>query len=296
MRRRATSRVDEELEEALRAAQAGDGEAFRLLYRDLQPRLLRYLRSLVGAEAEDVASDAWLQIARDLGTFKGDYDRFRGWASTVARHRALDHLRRAGRRPDGGVGLEALTDLVAHDDTERDALERLSTDSAIELICGLPQDQAEAVLLRVVVGLDAKEAGRVLGKRSGAVRTAAYRGLRRLAERLATPGRTEASAERAEPATGRTEPTTGRAEPTTGRAEPTTGRAESRAGRAEPTGGRAERTTGRAEPAAGRGEPTTGRAESAAGRRGSARQGSATGRGRGREEGRGEASPRRNPA
>ncbi|GLZ07151.1 hypothetical protein Acsp03_46170 [Actinomadura sp. NBRC 104412] len=185
MRERATPRPDvPELETALRAAQDGDGDAFRLLYRDLQPRLLRYLRALVGTEAEDVAADAWLQIARDLGSFTGDYDRFRGWASTIARHRALDHLRRAGRRPDGGVDVDSLADLVARDDTERDALERLSTGSAIALICDLPRDQAEAVLLRVVVGLDAKEAGRVLGKRAGAVRTAAYRGLRRLAERL----------------------------------------------------------------------------------------------------------------
>jgi RNA polymerase sigma-70 factor (ECF subfamily) len=204
MNPRATPGAGEELEAALTAAQAGDDQAFRLIYRDLQPRLLRYLRALVAGEAEDVAADAWLQIARDIGSFRGDYDRFRGWASTVARHRALDHLRRAGRRPDGSVGLDAIADLVARDDTERDALERLSTDSAITLISALPRDQAEAVLLRVVVGLDAKEAGRVLGKRSGAVRTAAYRGLRRLSERLASTGR-----EGAEPAPGPERPLDG---------------------------------------------------------------------------------------
>ncbi|WP_433326736.1 RNA polymerase sigma factor [Spirillospora sp. CA-294931] len=176
---------DHDLELALQAAQAGDSEAFRLLYRDLQPRLLRYLRALVSTEAEDVAADAWLQIARDLGSFSGDYDRFRGWASTIARHRALDHIRRAGRRPDASIRIDDLTDLVGRDDTEQEALDRLSTGAAVALIATLPQDQAEAVLLRVVVGLDAKEAGRVLGKRSGAVRTASYRGLRRLAERFA---------------------------------------------------------------------------------------------------------------
>jgi RNA polymerase sigma-70 factor (ECF subfamily) len=48
----------------------------------------------------------------------------------------------------------------------------------------LPSDQAEAVLLRAVVGLDADSAGKILGKRAGAVRTAAYRGLRALAKRL----------------------------------------------------------------------------------------------------------------
>jgi RNA polymerase sigma-70 factor (ECF subfamily) len=38
------------------------------------------------------------------------------------------------------------------------------------------------------MGLDAENAGRVLGKKAGAVRTAAYRGLRRLATRLEQPG------------------------------------------------------------------------------------------------------------
>ncbi|MFG1999361.1 RNA polymerase sigma factor [Spirillospora sp. NPDC048911] len=184
---RVTTRVeppDHSLETALQSAQAGDEAAFRTIYRDLQPRLLRYLRALVGGDAEDVAADAWLQIARDIRSFSGDYDRFRGWASTVARHRALDHLRRLNRRPETSVQIDELTDLVGRDDTERDALERISTDGAIALIGALPRDQAEAVLLRVVVGLDSKEAGRVLGKRAGAVRTAAYRGLHRLADQM----------------------------------------------------------------------------------------------------------------
>jgi RNA polymerase sigma-70 factor (ECF subfamily) len=56
----------------------------------------------------------------------------------------------------------------------------MATDAALALISQLPGDQAEAVLLRVVMGLDAVTAGRVLGKRPGAVRMASYRGLRRL--------------------------------------------------------------------------------------------------------------------
>ncbi len=63
-------------------------------------------------------------------------------------------------------------------------MEALGTDSALSLIARLPQDQAEAVVLRVVVGLDAKSAAETLGKRPGAVRTAAHRGLKRLAELL----------------------------------------------------------------------------------------------------------------
>src|SRR5258706_8984288 len=90
---------DADMGAALAGAQRGDPDAFRALYRDTQPRLLRYLHALVGDDAEDVASEAWLQVARDLHAFHGDYDGFRGWAATIARHRALDHLRRRSRRP-----------------------------------------------------------------------------------------------------------------------------------------------------------------------------------------------------
>ena len=177
-----------DLHEAIRTAQRGDADAFRMLYRELQPRLLRYLRALVGDEAEDVASETWLHVARDLPGFAGDFDGFRGWVVKIARHRAVDQLRRRGRRlPSVAVAPEHLACLAAGDDTAAGAIEAVTTDAALRLIATLPQDQAEAVLLRAVVGLDAEPAGTVLGKRAGAVRSAAHRGLRTLAKQLKQP-------------------------------------------------------------------------------------------------------------
>jgi RNA polymerase sigma-70 factor (ECF subfamily) len=175
-----------ELAEAVSLARRGDEAGFRTLYRAVQPGLLRYLKGLVGADAEDVASEAWAQIARDIRSFSGDDDGFRGWAATIARHRALDHLRRQRRRPVGVMSVEELVDMVAPEDTASQAIEALATDAAIAMIATLPPDQAEAVLLRAVMGLDAATAGQVLGKRPGAVRAAAHRGLRTLASRAAT--------------------------------------------------------------------------------------------------------------
>ncbi|MFC9649388.1 RNA polymerase sigma factor [Streptomyces sp. NPDC056937] len=174
---------DAELTAAVLAAQDGDEDAFRTVYRAVHPRLLGYLRTLVGEpDAEDVASEAWLQIARDLDRFTGDADRFRGWAARIARNRALDHIRMRGRRPAIGADETELTGKAADSDTADEAMEALATGRTMALIARLPQDQAEAVVLRVVVGLDAKTAAKALGKRPGAVRTAAHRGLKRLAE------------------------------------------------------------------------------------------------------------------
>lgn len=180
---------DAELTAAVLAAQDGDEDAFRNVYRAVHPRLLGYIRTLVGeADAEDVASESWLQIARDLDRFSGDADRFRGWAARIARNRALDHIRMRGRRPAIGGDETELTDKPADSDTAGEALEALATGRTMHLIAQLPQDQAEAVVLRVVVGLDAKSAADTLGKRPGAVRTAAHRGLKKLAELLGSAG------------------------------------------------------------------------------------------------------------
>ncbi|MET8042797.1 RNA polymerase sigma factor [Micromonospora sp. NPDC005215] len=182
-----------ELSEAVSAAQAGDEDAFRVLYRSLQPGLLRYLTALVGPDAEDVASETWLQISRDLPTFTGG--EFRAWTVTIARNRAMDHLRRLRRRPSLPVPVHALVDLASEADTAEGASETIGTETALALIATLPPREAEAVLLRAVIGLDAGSAGRVLGRRAGAVRTAAHRGLRRLAAVLERQREAEPSVE-----------------------------------------------------------------------------------------------------
>ena len=125
---------DGELGAAVARAQEGDEAAFAVAYRIVQPGLLGYLRGLVGDEAEDVASDAWLEIARDLGRFRGDGAGFRGWTATIARHRALDHLRRLKVRPRASALEQDMLDLPGPHSTHDQALESLSTEYALELV------------------------------------------------------------------------------------------------------------------------------------------------------------------
>ncbi len=169
---------------AVARAQEGDESAFAVAYRMVQPGLVGYLRGLVGDDAEDVASDAWLEIARDLGRFSGDGAGFRGWTAAIARRRAMDHLRRQKGRPRSTACEQDAQNLPRQHSTHDEVLESISTEYALRLVHGLPRDQAEAVLLRVVVGLDEPAAARVMGKRPRAVRTAGCRGLKRLARRL----------------------------------------------------------------------------------------------------------------
>jgi RNA polymerase sigma-70 factor, ECF subfamily len=169
------------LDDALARARAGDEAGFLDLWRDLQPRLLRYLRVLGRDDADDLASETWLQVVRDLQRFNGGADDFRRWLFTVGRHRAIDAARARLRRRVSLVPLDADT-LVDDQRVEEQVVNALSVGKAIEFLTRLPKDQAEAVALRVIADLETGAVATVLGKSAGAVRVALHRGLRTLAD------------------------------------------------------------------------------------------------------------------
>ncbi len=171
--------------DVLVAAVDGDQGAFAVLWRDLQPGLLRYLQVVAPSAAEDIASETWVDVVRGLGRFRGDERAFRSWAFTIARHRITDWHRRVARQLAEPLPLERLPERAAPDDPAAAAFEAASTEDALALIAELPPDQAEVVVLRVVADLDVAQVAAIVGKRPGAVRVLAHRGLRRLAGRLA---------------------------------------------------------------------------------------------------------------
>jgi RNA polymerase sigma-70 factor (ECF subfamily) len=166
------------------AAQREDEQAFAVLWRHLQPAVLRYFQVAAREAAEDLAADTWLSVIRRLQQFRGDERAFRAWVFTVARHRAIDWHRQAARRPTNLVPVEQLAERPAPDDPATQVLEGQSTRAALALVAELPADQAEVVALRVLGGLGVAEVASIVGKRQGAVRVLAHRGLRRLAQQL----------------------------------------------------------------------------------------------------------------
>jgi RNA polymerase sigma-70 factor, ECF subfamily len=178
--------IGPEFPAVLAAAAAGDERAFGRLWHDLQPRLLRYFAVVSPATAEDLASETWLGVVRGIGRFEGGEPAFRAWVFTIARHEVLDWRRRAARRAIEDLPADGLLDLAATDDPAADALEGLATRTALAQVATLPPDQAEAIVLRVVAGLEVQRVAEIMGKRPGTVRVLTHRGLRRLAERLGT--------------------------------------------------------------------------------------------------------------
>jgi RNA polymerase sigma-70 factor (ECF subfamily) len=180
--------IGEGFADTLAAAQDGSEVAFARLWRDANPAMLRYLKVIAPGTAEDVAAETWVHVIRGLTGFRGDETAWRAWLFTTARRRAIDALRHGARRPQTPLeDVPATRHPIAPDPADL-ALENLSTQSAIALVSRLPRLQAEVILLRVVAGLDNESVARLVGRSNGAVRIAAHRGLRTLAQILAVEG------------------------------------------------------------------------------------------------------------
>jgi len=169
-------------QERLTGAAAGEELALTELYRDLFPRLLRYIRTIEPREAEDLASDVWLEIAVGLARFSGGETALRAWAFTIARRRVIDLRRRRGRRNTEPMEADRLAAHGPSGDVEEEAMTGLTTRAALARIAGLPRDQAEIIVLRVLGGLSVAEVAAIVDKQPGTVRVLQHRGLRRLAK------------------------------------------------------------------------------------------------------------------
>ncbi|MDF1602300.1 sigma-70 family RNA polymerase sigma factor [Nocardioides sp. YIM 152315] len=172
-----------DLEHALVAARAGDEVGFAALWRDLHPRLIRYLRVRGDDGAEDLAAETWMHVVKGLAAFEGGMAEFRAWLFTIARHRAIDQ----GRARSRGLSVVPVADpgeAVGRESTapsaEDDAVENDATAAALRLVATLPPAQAEMVMLRVVAGLDVADVARLVDKRPGAVRVGVHRALKTL--------------------------------------------------------------------------------------------------------------------
>lgn len=172
--------------DVLARAQHGDEAAFTLVFRAMQPMLLRYLTVLGGpSAAEDLAAETWVAALRGLRKFRGNESDMRGWLITIARARWVDTVRASARRP------EELTDApperYSDDDVAAAVVNRAASEEAIALIAQLPAEQAEIVTLRVVGQLEVAEVAEITGKTANHVRVLCHRGLRRLATMLPAP-------------------------------------------------------------------------------------------------------------
>jgi RNA polymerase sigma factor (sigma-70 family) len=178
----------------LTAARDGAPWALERMFTALAPAVTGYLRVQGSAEPEDLTSEVFVAILRNLRNFQGDEAGFRSWVFTIAHRRLLDERRRRARRPPP----ESLTDRAdalerespAADDVEG-AIDRSLGAERVRALCDrLVPDQRDVLLLRLLGDLSIEQIAGALGKTNGAVKALQRRGLAavgRLLEREGVP-------------------------------------------------------------------------------------------------------------
>jgi RNA polymerase sigma factor (sigma-70 family) len=168
----------------LESARDGSEAAWQELYNGLAPMILGYLRANGAPDAEDVLSEVFLQVARDVATFDGEERGFRSWVFTIAHHRLIDARRHSARRP-----VELAPDPPEPgdraDDAADEALARIGVEEVQRVLETISEEQRAVLLLRVVGDLSIEDVGKAIGKRPGAVKALQRRGLAAVKRELA---------------------------------------------------------------------------------------------------------------
>lgn len=165
------------------------GEQIAALYRAHVDAVYRYLLYRVGnrQDAEDLTAQTFLAVLQSLHTFRGE-GTIGAWILGVARHKALDHLRRHRPAARQTLPIEAAQHVAADApllDTQ--LLSTLRREEVLTALAHIAPARAEAVRLRFFGELTHAEAAHLLGKSEAAVKMLVHRGLRDLRAQLAHP-------------------------------------------------------------------------------------------------------------
>jgi RNA polymerase sigma factor (sigma-70 family) len=169
------------------AAREGSEAAWQELYNGFAPVVLGYLRANGAPDPEDVLSEVFLQVARDIARFDGEENGFRSWVFTIAHHRLIDARRHSARRPVELAAEPPEPDIPAEDAAE-EALARIGLDEVQRILETLSPEQRAVLLLRVIGDLSIDDVAKAVGKRPGAVKALQRRGLAAVKRELTRKG------------------------------------------------------------------------------------------------------------
>ena len=180
-------RFDGQFDTVLAAARTGAPHAFEQIFTALAPVVEGYLRLQGAAEPEDLTSEVFVAVLRNIGSFTGDEPGFRSWVFTIAHRRLLDERRRAVRRPPSAP-LGDAPDRPAPDDVEQTVEQVLGTERVRALCEQLSADQRDVLLMRLLGRLTVDDVAATLGKSPGAVKALQRRGLVAIARMIEREG------------------------------------------------------------------------------------------------------------
>jgi RNA polymerase sigma-70 factor (ECF subfamily) len=165
-------------------AQLGDRAALEELYLIHFDRIYSYLHVSVGNkhDAEDLTTQTFLRMLEAIGKFRWQSAPFSAWLFRIAHNLAMDHFRAAKRwQPEEDVPEPEPDESTS---AEAGAFESIGRKSMLTLIEDLSPEQQQVLTLKFVFNFANAEAGTILGKTEGAIKSLQHRALVSLQKQL----------------------------------------------------------------------------------------------------------------
>jgi RNA polymerase sigma-70 factor (ECF subfamily) len=161
----------------LGGCRVGADWAWRRVYEDVAPPLLRYHRARGTPDPEDLVGDTFVRVVRGLAGFEGNEEQFRAWVFAISRRRAIDLARTRSRRPERPDPGDGLIGAGGRGNAEDEAIRSLEEQRVRVILDRLTPDQRDVLLLRLLSDLTVEQVATVVGKSTGAVKALQARGL-----------------------------------------------------------------------------------------------------------------------
>src|ERR1700742_636967 len=189
------ARVSPQVDTLIRAAQAGDQDAFEQLVRTYDQSVLRLAMNLLRSpeDARDVYQEAFLRVYRNLHTFRFDCS-FHTWLYRIVTNICLDHLRKRKVRKeepaivetaDGPLDrMDAFEEDSAQADPERSYWNRQLKDRIDGALAELTPRERMVFEMRHYEGLRLRNIGEVLGTTEEAAKNCLFRATQKMRSAL----------------------------------------------------------------------------------------------------------------
>jgi RNA polymerase sigma-70 factor (ECF subfamily) len=166
-------------------AQAGDAEAFGLIYDRYMDTVFRFIYFRVGNRplAEDLTADTFLRALKRIGSFTWQGRDLGAWLVTIARNLVADHFK------SGRYRLEVTTgDVLDADREDRGpegspevaVVDHITNVALLTAVRQLNPEQQECIVLRFLQGFSVAETAQAMQKNEGAIKALQYRAVRAL--------------------------------------------------------------------------------------------------------------------
>ena len=153
-----------------------ESEALSQLYDRYSRLVFSIAYSLVGdySTTEEITQDVFVRVWERAGQYKPDQGKVSTWLISIARHRAIDMLRRQGARAEDrsvSWGEATIDGMPSEDDPEEAAELSMQRQRVQAAIAQLPEDQKKALALAYFNGYTHRQIAEALDEPLGTVKT-----------------------------------------------------------------------------------------------------------------------------